>query len=116
MKYLKLKKKLAWFLYFKIRNSHQLFRPLLMYSQVFQGLFEGKTNFPPTYKYDMFSDDWDTSEKCRTPAWTDRILWRPPSAPGRELSAKQLLYTRAELRMSDHRSGFLKCQIVCGKV
>ncbi|XP_062512889.1 synaptojanin-1-like isoform X2 [Corticium candelabrum] len=43
---------------------------------VFQGFTEGLTNFPPTYKYDAFSDDYDTSEKLRTPAWTDRILWK----------------------------------------
>lgn len=37
---------------------------------------EGKLDFAPTYKYDLFSEDYDTSEKCRTPAWTDRILWK----------------------------------------
>uniref|UniRef100_A0A915D7D6 phosphoinositide 5-phosphatase n=1 Tax=Ditylenchus dipsaci TaxID=166011 RepID=A0A915D7D6_9BILA len=41
---------------------------------VFQGFKEGPLNFAPTYKYDTFSDDYDTSEKCRSPAWTDRVL------------------------------------------
>ncbi|KAL8579225.1 hypothetical protein ACOMHN_010809 [Nucella lapillus] len=72
--------------------------------KAFQGFSEGVTNFPPTYKYDMFSDDWDTSEKARTPAWTDRVLWRHQPLPGcRGNGATQLLYTRAELRVSDHR-------------
>uniref|UniRef100_A0A3B4HAL4 Synaptojanin-1 n=1 Tax=Pundamilia nyererei TaxID=303518 RepID=A0A3B4HAL4_9CICH len=44
--------------------------------QVFRGFIEGKLDFAPTYKYDLFSEDYDTSEKCRTPAWTDRILWK----------------------------------------
>lgn len=43
---------------------------------VFKNFFEGDINFAPTYKYDLFSDDYDTSEKCRAPAWTDRVLWK----------------------------------------
>ncbi|XP_012937640.1 synaptojanin-1 [Aplysia californica] len=75
----------------------------------FKGFNEGKTDFAPTYKYDTFSDDYDTSEKCRTPAWTDRVLWRvkrlseDDDPEEREKQVKLLLYARAELRTSDHR-------------
>ncbi|XP_071673211.1 inositol polyphosphate 5-phosphatase K isoform X2 [Patagioenas fasciata] len=37
---------------------------------------EGPLQFKPTYKFDLYSDVYDTSEKKRKPAWTDRILWR----------------------------------------
>ncbi|XP_051539389.1 synaptojanin-1-like isoform X3 [Myxocyprinus asiaticus] len=93
--------------------------------QIFKGFIEGKLDFAPTYKYDLFSEDYDTSEKCRTPAWTDRVLWKRrkwnfdktaeelelnvvgapvneedhyPWSPG-ELK----YYDRAELKTSDHR-------------
>uniref|UniRef100_A0A9J7X638 Synaptojanin-1 n=1 Tax=Cyprinus carpio carpio TaxID=630221 RepID=A0A9J7X638_CYPCA len=93
--------------------------------QIFRGFIEGKLDFAPTYKYDLFSEDYDTSEKCRTPAWTDRVLWKRrkwnfdktaeelelnvvgapvieedqyPWSPG-ELK----YYGRAELKTSDHR-------------
>jgi len=74
---------------------------------VFHGFKEGDLNFAPTYKYDLFSDDYDTSEKCRAPAWTDRILWkrRIPDGPlPRDWNDGSLLwYGRAELKQSDHR-------------
>ncbi|KAI5268629.1 inositol polyphosphate 5-phosphatase K isoform X4 [Manis pentadactyla] len=42
---------------------------------------EGPLLFPPTYKFDKNSNDYDTSEKKRKPAWTDRILWRLKRQP-----------------------------------
>ncbi|XP_053703394.1 synaptojanin-1 isoform X3 [Synchiropus splendidus] len=95
---------------------------------VFRGFVEGKLDFAPTYKYDLFSEDYDTSEKCRTPAWTDRILWKrrkwnfdktaeemnvvgaaskageSEEDPDHAWSPGTLkYYGRAELKTSDHR-------------
>jgi len=53
--------------------------------------------FAPTYKYDVGTDNYDTSEKKRAPAWCDRLLYR-----GRD-RVKQLDYQRHEVRVSDHR-------------
>lgn len=64
--------------------------------EVFPGYEEGAITFAPTYKYDNGSDQYDSSEKQRIPAWTDRILYRG-------LGLRQLSYSRAELRTSDHR-------------
>ncbi|KAF7992176.1 hypothetical protein HCN44_001501 [Aphidius gifuensis] len=76
---------------------------------VFKNFIEGPITFPPTYKYDLFSDDYDTSEKCRQPAWTDRVLWkRRKQIPGIDSVSdwnpgNLAYYGRAELKQSDHR-------------
>ncbi|KAK4873733.1 hypothetical protein RN001_013093 [Aquatica leii] len=42
----------------------------------FKGFFEANITFPPTYKYDPGTQIFDTSSKQRTPAYTDRILYK----------------------------------------
>ena len=44
--------------------------------KAFIGFKEGPLEFPPTYKFDAGTSDYDTSSKQRIPSWTDRILWK----------------------------------------
>ncbi|XP_054161531.1 synaptojanin-1-like [Oppia nitens] len=77
--------------------------------KVFRNYIEGEIGFAPTYKYDINSDDYDTSEKCRVPAYTDRILFKKrfPTGSDEDIGSlnygKILHYGRAELKTSDHR-------------
>ena len=64
--------------------------------KVFQFFTEGPLAFAPTYKYDLGTNNYDTSEKLRVPAWTDRILWLGDRAA-------QIFYDRVEILSSDHR-------------
>lgn len=58
---------------------------------------ESPITFAPTYKYDVGTDNYDSSEKKRAPAWCDRVLFR-----GRD-RIQELDYRRHEVRVSDHR-------------
>ncbi|KAJ5348153.1 uncharacterized protein N7506_001406 [Penicillium brevicompactum] len=77
------------------RDYHRLYENDQV-SRAFQFYSEGPIEFPPTYKYDVGRDTYDTSEKARIPAWCDRVLWR-----GNNL--RQTHYQTADLKVSDHR-------------
>lgn len=62
-------------------------------------------SFAPTYKYNVGADEYDTSEKKRSPAWCDRIMCR---GVGR---VKGEEYRRWEVRVSDHRP--VSCRFRC---
>ncbi|KAF2497216.1 DNase I-like protein [Lophium mytilinum] len=68
---------------------------------------EAPITFAPTYKYDVGTNNYDSSEKKRSPAWCDRLLYR---GLGR---IKQVDYQRHEVRVSDHRpvSGRFKVRV-----
>lgn len=67
---------------------------------VFTDYVEHSITFPPTYKFDINSDDYDTSRKARTPSWTDRILYKNNS----DLAWECLHYSSvAHIKSSDHR-------------
>lgn len=59
---------------------------------------EEPLTFDPTYKYDIGTNKYDTSEKRRVPAWCDRILYK-----GTGDRIQQTEYRRYELKTSDHR-------------
>ena len=98
----------------------------MMAGRAFAFYSEASLTFLPTYRYDIGTDDYDTSsvspltpssvhsmltdmnrEKARIPAWCDRVVWK-----GNNL--RQLSYNTAPLRFSDHKPVYavFECEIL----
>jgi len=56
--------------------AHDQLNPLNNARNPLRHFSEMKLDFAPTYKYDLGTDVYDTSDKKRIPAWCDRILWK----------------------------------------
>ncbi|KAK9495456.1 SacI homology domain-containing protein [Lipomyces doorenjongii] len=85
----------------KLQNLEELYRHdqlnnQMLNGQVFPFFSESQISFNPTYKFDNGTDAYDSSDKSRIPAWTDRILTRGSNI-------KQIAYNCAKLKFSDHR-------------
>jgi hypothetical protein len=80
--------------------SDQLNKEKAREGGVWQGFTEGPLEFKPTYKLDPGTDTYDTSEKARTPAYTDRVLVRArPEAEAICLSYERI----SACTSSDHK-------------
>ncbi|PLW23058.1 hypothetical protein PCANC_08611 [Puccinia coronata f. sp. avenae] len=68
--------------------------------KAFQQFQEGAIRFKPTYKFDVGTNNFDTSEKQRIPAYTDRVLY----LPGRMNDIEVLSYdSYPAISLSDHK-------------
>ena len=78
----------------------------MVHGLVFQHYSETTPAFLPTYKFNLGTDEYDTSEKARIPAWCDRILTKGDNI-------RHLHYDSAPLRFSDHRPvwGLFRCTV-----
>lgn len=74
--------------------------------RIFQGYQEAPIKFRPTYKYDPGTSNWDSSEKCRLPAWCDRVLWKSDTTNCIEYTSIM------SMMMSDHKPVIAK--FTCG--
>lgn len=91
-------------------SSEKSFRDMIMFdtlkqqqklNQVFVNFNEPEVlNFRPSYKYDAGTSNWDSSEKCRCPAWCDRVLWYAETSD----QIVQTLYDSIDdVKVSDHK-------------
>ena len=66
---------------------------------------EGPIKFLPTYKYKKGAKYYDLNK--RTPAWTDRILYKKSE------NIKCIKYNRINIKLSDHRPVYGIFEINC---
>ena len=79
--------------------EHDQLNLQMVAGSIFPFFAETQISFPPTYKFNNGTELYDTSDKMRIPAWTDRILRRGSNI-------RQVAYHCAPVLFSDHRPVF----------
>ena len=75
----------------------------------FLDFLEAPITFQPTYKYDIGTSIYDSSEKKRPPAWCDRILYHIPKNP---TDVEIIEYNSIDsVTTSDHKPVFLNLNV-----
>lgn len=86
-------------------KSHDQARRQMVAGAVFHGMREAALTFPPTYKYDKGVPGalaYDSSEKQRIPAWTDRVFIRGAQRAQHEQHASQACIAEHALQTHVH--------------
>lgn len=79
--------------------------------KVFNSFKEHPIDFPPTYRFDTGTNQYDTSEKKRVPSYTDRVLYRT-----NEKDIQCINYTsHQEYNSSDHKPVFTLFHVMVKK-
>ncbi|KAI8843640.1 Endonuclease/exonuclease/phosphatase [Chytridium lagenaria] len=89
-------------------------KDLLLYDQLLQekrlkraftDFEESNISFAPSYKFDVGTSRYDTSEKRRAPSWCDRVLWHRNVLHSNDANwiSCEWYNTCMELTLSDHK-------------
>jgi len=76
----------------------------------FSDFEEAPITFPPTFKYDVGTNNFDTSAKQRIPAWCDRVLWQCAEGIGAEVTCEAYNSIPA-ICSSDHKPVFAQFEL-----
>lgn len=84
----------------ELKDADQLLAERAKRGGAFYGFHEPELTFLPTYKFDRGTCNYDTSEKQRTPSWTDRILFH---CRGKEKLTPLNYGSVMDILLSDHK-------------
>ena len=96
--------------YRRLRLADELYTQGLTHS-LLKKCKEGQLQFAPTYKYDVGTNDFDTSNKSRSPAWADRVLFT------QQMAAMEIeRYETADVTFSDHKPVYSHFKVKVNKI